>query len=1051
MSRSASPPASKRAPLRACLASAALIAVTAASLVAAAPASADAPLDWTSENTAFVQREGSSLLLDGERFRASGTNIYWLGLDENVGGVDYPTYFRIKDALDTAAQMGVTVVRSHMMTSTSQDGADPLALMPRLGEYNEEAFRTIDFAVAYAGTLGIRLVLPLTDQWEYYHGGHRDFTTPLGLESDDFYTDPEAIAAYQDYVDLVLEHTNSITGTRFVDDPTIMAWELGNELEGMTLDWIDEQVAHIKEKAPEQLVAAGRRFDIDPDTLAAQDLDIVDVHYYPPTAERVSADAATVADAGKVYIAGEYASTAATAGLLDAAAADENVSGMFFWSLFGNNDRGGFVPHDDGFTLHYPGDSARERESVQAIEAYGAATGSTPGELELGAPLITAIDKTYGINVVSWRGTAGAEGYRVQRSIDGGDWADVTDGTVLASASPVTDFESPAGARYRVVAIGDDAEQGPASDVVAAPAEGAVLVDPLQSWLLTSAHEGAEISPTPAGGVVTATGDGLAVITWQRDGITDASFLVSGLDAVVETTADGSTWTRAETTSAAAGERTAITASGLSGTAVRIGWQGSGSVERATITSAAEAVALFDPLDDFSRTSAHDGSLSFDTGNPALFGGDASRVKRDSADPASLTYAVDDISGADVTAYYWPDQPVVPLSFEGSSDGTTWTPLTVDTRGGTGNWKAYTSSVRGLSDTQQLRISWPQVAGEVWTPQIGAVSLYSPNAAELGAPGPVVLGSPDDDASAVRSTPTFSWQPARDAAYYRFVLSASSDLSDPLVETTGLSATSYRPAADLVAGTRYYWQVTAVNGVGTTASDTRSLTTAALPTEPVVVDDFEGYADDAALQAAYVRNTGGGTVTPTLVPNDENGSTAGRFDYDLATAGYAGVVKTFDAPQDWWGHSGLSLSVDTVSSNSLSVQFVANGAYWEASVTPGIDGPQTIEIPFSSFAPPSWAPAADLDLTSVSQYALYVNGSGTGALTVDDVQTVVTEAAPEPTPTPTPTATPAPTPTPTPAPTPGPTPPSHPSVPSWLESLIKQYLPSLWQWWHGRH
>ena len=32
------------------------------------------------------------------------------------------------------------------------------------------------------------------------------------------------------------------------------------------------------------LVAAGRRFDIDPDTLAAPGLDIVDVHYYPPTA-----------------------------------------------------------------------------------------------------------------------------------------------------------------------------------------------------------------------------------------------------------------------------------------------------------------------------------------------------------------------------------------------------------------------------------------------------------------------------------------------------------------------------------------------------------------------------------------------------------------------------------------------------------------------------------------------------------------------------------------------------------------------------------------------
>ena len=30
--------------------------------------------------------------------------------------------------------------------------------------------------------------------------------------------DPAAIAAYQDYVDHVLDHTNTITGTRFVDE-----------------------------------------------------------------------------------------------------------------------------------------------------------------------------------------------------------------------------------------------------------------------------------------------------------------------------------------------------------------------------------------------------------------------------------------------------------------------------------------------------------------------------------------------------------------------------------------------------------------------------------------------------------------------------------------------------------------------------------------------------------------------------------------------------------------------------------------------------------------
>ncbi len=35
--------------------------------------------------TEFVTREGSSLFLDGKVFRFSGANVFWLGLDEDVG------------------------------------------------------------------------------------------------------------------------------------------------------------------------------------------------------------------------------------------------------------------------------------------------------------------------------------------------------------------------------------------------------------------------------------------------------------------------------------------------------------------------------------------------------------------------------------------------------------------------------------------------------------------------------------------------------------------------------------------------------------------------------------------------------------------------------------------------------------------------------------------------------------------------------------------------------------------------------------------------------
>jgi len=124
----------------------------------------------------FVTREGSQLLLDGRRFRFAGPNIYWLGLDENVGGVDYPTYFRIRDALQTARGMGATVVRAHTLGVST---GDPHSLEPSLDEFNDRAFATIDYAIAQAGRLGLRLMVPLTDNWDYYHGGRADFTSTL--------------------------------------------------------------------------------------------------------------------------------------------------------------------------------------------------------------------------------------------------------------------------------------------------------------------------------------------------------------------------------------------------------------------------------------------------------------------------------------------------------------------------------------------------------------------------------------------------------------------------------------------------------------------------------------------------------------------------------------------------------------------------------------------------------------------------------------------------------------------------------------------------------
>ena len=134
---------------------------------------ADALVATGADTLSPVTRDGSRLLVDGKEWKAVGPNIYWLGLDENVvppagepfdpsTRASYPTKGRITDAMATVKALGGTMVRSHTLGVSV---GNPLSVMPELGVVNEDAFDAIDWAVYQAGRYGIRLMVPLTDNW----------------------------------------------------------------------------------------------------------------------------------------------------------------------------------------------------------------------------------------------------------------------------------------------------------------------------------------------------------------------------------------------------------------------------------------------------------------------------------------------------------------------------------------------------------------------------------------------------------------------------------------------------------------------------------------------------------------------------------------------------------------------------------------------------------------------------------------------------------------------------------------------------------------------
>lgn len=304
--------------------------------------------------TSFITHSGSQLLLNGQQFRFTGANIYWLGLSNvattsggqslqtDANGLYYPSRWEISDGLNTAKQMGMTVVRS---LSLGISVGDPLSVCPTLGSImnkqpNLAAFNTIDYSIYLAGQLGIKLIIPFVDNYYYNNVGKRTFTNWRGItsgaqgthwqvEEQAFFTDPQVINDFRDYIALIMNRVNQFNGLAYKNDPTILTWETGNEINPPP-SWTTTIANYIKSLDRNHLVMDGTYTNnINPGhgTFTAAQLDIANIdivsnHFYPTynqIAENDAAQAAGIspsfpnATPAKAYIIGEYDWTFASA------------------------------------------------------------------------------------------------------------------------------------------------------------------------------------------------------------------------------------------------------------------------------------------------------------------------------------------------------------------------------------------------------------------------------------------------------------------------------------------------------------------------------------------------------------------------------------------------------------------------------------------------------------------------------------------------------------------------------------------------------------------
>lgn len=199
--------------------------------------------------------------------------------------------------MNTLAKMGARTIRSQTFGVSV---GNPLSVMPVLAVYNEHAFDTIDWAVFQAQQHGLRIVAPFTDNYDYYHGGKFNFLRFRGFnvssannsvvppEVIQFYTNATIVQDFKDYIRHIITHLKPYTGISYAEDPTIFAYETGNELSSgaqfgamdVPNEWTAEISSFVKSLVPHKLIVDGT-YGVNKSHLNIDTVDIYSDHYYP--------------------------------------------------------------------------------------------------------------------------------------------------------------------------------------------------------------------------------------------------------------------------------------------------------------------------------------------------------------------------------------------------------------------------------------------------------------------------------------------------------------------------------------------------------------------------------------------------------------------------------------------------------------------------------------------------------------------------------------------------------------------------------------------------
>lgn len=235
-------------------------------------------------NDEFVKVENGRFMLHGKPYYYFGTNFWhgaYLAADLVPGDRQ-----RLLLELDQLAAYKITNLR---IMAASEASELEMSVRPSFqsapGVYNEQLLAGLDFLLNELDKRNMKAVLVLNNYWQWSGGMSQYMNWVTGkkvidpdktgdwdgfqAQSAEFYANAEANKIFRDYIYMLVNRTNTVSGKKYKDDPVIMSWQLANEprpapdapvneqQRKIFAHWVSNTAGYIHSIAPNQLVSSG--------------------------------------------------------------------------------------------------------------------------------------------------------------------------------------------------------------------------------------------------------------------------------------------------------------------------------------------------------------------------------------------------------------------------------------------------------------------------------------------------------------------------------------------------------------------------------------------------------------------------------------------------------------------------------------------------------------------------------------------------------------------------------------------------------------------------